>query len=112
MPHRIDKTESANGTLESSSESPRPESQEFATARFLIDHGFLREQWAWSAHIRTGHELGRTLGSVWQAMHLLLESRPILTRLPRSVRTGPLSRAISRGQYQPPCSIGLAADAQ
>lgn len=63
MTHRIAETEGV-----------RLESQEFAAARFLIEHGFYPgETVGIVRHIRTGHKLGRTLGSVWRAMHLLLD---------------------------------------
>lgn len=76
MAHRFDKIEDVDGTLGSSSELPKPESQEFATARYLIDRGFYpTETVCMVRHIHTGHKLGRTLGSVRRAMHLLLELR-------------------------------------
>lgn len=76
MELRNDKLISVNGTPGISLESPKPESQEFATARLLIEQGFHpTETVGMVRHISTGRNLGRTLGSVWRAMHLLLDSR-------------------------------------
>jgi hypothetical protein len=49
-------------------------SQEFAAAKLLIDSGFRpAEADGMVMHLSTGRGLGRTLGSVWRAMNLLLQ---------------------------------------
>jgi len=54
---------------------PAQPSQEFAAAQFLIDSGFRpTEANGMVRHIHTGKGLGRTLSSVWRAMHILLDS--------------------------------------
>lgn len=68
------KNKQNNGTLVSSSEDPA-ESQEMAIARVLIEHGFRpAETIGMVRHVETGRHLGRTLGSVWRAMRILLEA--------------------------------------
>jgi hypothetical protein len=52
--------------------SSKPMSQEVAAAKFLIDSGFRPEANGMVRHVVTGG-LGRTIGSVWRAMRLLLD---------------------------------------
>lgn len=62
-------------------------SQEFAAAQFLIDSGFRpTEVNGMVRHISTGQNLGRTLSSVWRAMHILVDSVDLDSTVYRRLR--------------------------